>query len=136
MPQTREKERNVAMVVVLFPVSDTEPSIQPAALEELLSERRGARVEVRPAFRGDKRRLTELATKNAELSLSDKTVKTNDLGFYTVTIDPGSYVLKIKLPDGAILIPGCLRTRRMWSSTRSSWPGESRTLPVWSAKRT
>ena len=39
------------------------------ALEELLAERRGARVEVRPAFRGDKRRLAELATKNAELAL-------------------------------------------------------------------
>jgi excinuclease ABC subunit C len=39
------------------------------ALEELLGERRGARVEVRPAFRGDKRRLAELATKNAELAL-------------------------------------------------------------------
>ena len=42
---------------------------RPAALEELLSERRGARVDVRPAFRGDKRRLAELATKNAELAL-------------------------------------------------------------------
>jgi excinuclease ABC subunit C len=40
-----------------------------AALEELLSERRGSRVVVRPAFRGDKRRLAELATKNAELAL-------------------------------------------------------------------
>ena len=42
---------------------------QLAALEQLLGERRGARVEVRPAFRGDKRRLAELATKNAELAL-------------------------------------------------------------------
>ena len=40
-----------------------------AALEELLTERRGSRVVVRPAFRGDKRRLAELATKNAELAL-------------------------------------------------------------------
>ncbi|HEU0305009.1 MAG TPA: excinuclease ABC subunit UvrC [Gaiellaceae bacterium] len=40
-----------------------------AALEELLSERRGSRVRIRPAARGDKRRLAELATKNAELAL-------------------------------------------------------------------
>ncbi len=40
-----------------------------AALEELLTERRGSRVVVRPAFRGDKRRLAELATRNAELAL-------------------------------------------------------------------
>lgn len=39
--------------------------------------------------------------KNAELGLSDKSAKTNDLGFYSITVDPGSYVLKIKLPDGA-----------------------------------
>ncbi len=42
---------------------------RPTALEEILTERRGARVEVRPAFRGDKRRLAELATKNAEHAL-------------------------------------------------------------------
>jgi excinuclease ABC subunit C len=40
------------------------------ALEEFLSERRGARVEVRPARRGEKRRLQELATQNAELALA------------------------------------------------------------------
>ena len=39
------------------------------ALEEFLSERRGARVEVRPAQRGEKKRLQELATRNAELAL-------------------------------------------------------------------
>ena len=49
---------------------------RPAALEELLSERRGARVEVRPAFRGDKRRLAELATKNAELALASAAADT------------------------------------------------------------
>lgn len=38
--------------------------------------------------------------KSAELTLNDKTGKTNDLGFYSITADPGSYVLKIKLPDG------------------------------------
>ena len=42
---------------------------RPTASEEILTERRGARVEVRAAFRGDKRRLAELATKNAEHAL-------------------------------------------------------------------
>jgi excinuclease ABC subunit C len=36
-----------------------------AALEELLTERRGSRVEVRRALRGEKRRLAELAAENA-----------------------------------------------------------------------
>ncbi len=38
--------------------------------------------------------------KSAEIGVNDKTAKTNDLGFYSVTLEPGSYVLKIKLPDG------------------------------------
>lgn len=38
--------------------------------------------------------------KSADLTLNDKTAKTNDLGFYSITVDPGSYTLKIKLPDG------------------------------------
>ena len=41
-----------------------------AALEEFLTERRGARVELRPAERGEKRRLQELATENAQLALT------------------------------------------------------------------
>ena len=40
-----------------------------AALAEFLSERRGSRVEVRVAERGEKRRLQELATQNAQLAL-------------------------------------------------------------------
>lgn len=39
--------------------------------------------------------------KDAEVSVGDKVVKTNALGFYSVNIDPGSYALKVKLPDGA-----------------------------------
>jgi len=39
------------------------------ALEEFLSERRGSQVEVRPAQRGEKRRLADLAHQNAELAL-------------------------------------------------------------------
>jgi excinuclease ABC subunit C len=40
-----------------------------AALAEFLSERRGSRVEVRVAERGEKRRLQELATQNARLAI-------------------------------------------------------------------
>src|SRR6266536_3061841 len=43
-----------------------------SALEEFLSERRGSRVEVRAAERGEKRRLQELATQNARLALDSE----------------------------------------------------------------
>jgi excinuclease ABC subunit C len=43
-----------------------------AALEEFLSELRGSRVEVRSPERGEKRRLQELAQRNAELALSSQ----------------------------------------------------------------
>jgi excinuclease ABC subunit C len=46
------------------------------ALEQFLSERRGARVEVRPAQRGEKRRLQELATQNARLALESDAAAT------------------------------------------------------------
>lgn len=39
--------------------------------------------------------------KNADISVNEKTSKTNDLGFYSVDMDPGSYLLKVKLPDGS-----------------------------------
>jgi excinuclease ABC subunit C len=45
-----------------------------SALAELLSERRGARVEIRAAERGEKRRLQELATENAGLALRQEEV--------------------------------------------------------------
>jgi excinuclease ABC subunit C len=41
----------------------------PGALAQALAERRGAPVEVRPAERGDKRRIWELAERNARLAL-------------------------------------------------------------------
>jgi excinuclease ABC subunit C len=41
-----------------------------APLEQFLTERRGARVELRPAERGEKRRLQELATENARVALA------------------------------------------------------------------
>jgi len=46
------------------------PDVGPtAALAEYLSDLRGSKVEVRPARRGEKRRLQELAQQNAELAL-------------------------------------------------------------------
>ena len=45
-----------------------------AALTEHLSDRRGSRVEVRRAQRGDKRRILESAVRNAELSLAHERV--------------------------------------------------------------
>jgi len=53
------------------------PEARPsAALSEFLSEERGSRVEVRPAQRGEKRRLQELAQQNAELALEHDTAQT------------------------------------------------------------
>src|SRR6266498_2721859 len=46
-----------------------------AGLEEFLSDLRGTRVEVRPAQRGEKRRLQELAQQNAELALESDTMR-------------------------------------------------------------
>ena len=45
------------------------------ALGEALSERRGGRVEVRAAERGDKRRILELADRNARLALDQERLK-------------------------------------------------------------
>jgi excinuclease ABC subunit C len=47
-----------------------------SALEEFLSERRGSRVEVRAAERGEKRRLQELAAQNARLALESESYQT------------------------------------------------------------
>jgi len=46
-----------------------------SALQEFLSERRGSRVEVRAAERGEKRRLQELAEQNAKLALESEVVQ-------------------------------------------------------------
>ena len=51
------------LVVVPCELEDQE------VLEEYLSERRGSRVEVRVAARGEKRRMLEMAERNAELAL-------------------------------------------------------------------
>jgi excinuclease ABC subunit C len=47
-----------------------------SALQEFLSERRGSRVEVRAAERGEKRRLQELAAQNARLALDSESYQT------------------------------------------------------------
>jgi len=47
-----------------------------SALEQFLSERRGSRVEVRAAERGEKRRLQELATENARVALASEAAQT------------------------------------------------------------
>jgi excinuclease ABC subunit C len=47
-----------------------------SALEGFLGERRGSRVEVRVAERGEKRRLQELAAQNARLALDSETYQT------------------------------------------------------------
>src|SRR5689334_5650835 len=47
-----------------------------SALEEFLSERRGSRVEVRKAERGEKRRLQDLAAQNARLALETDVAST------------------------------------------------------------
>jgi len=46
-----------------------------AALAEVLGEQRGTRVEVRAAERGDKRRILELAERNARLALDQERLK-------------------------------------------------------------
>lgn len=40
--------------------------------------------------------------KGAEISIGERKIKTNEIGFYSVTLDPGAYVLGIKLPDGTV----------------------------------
>ena len=47
-----------------------------SALEEFLSGQRGSRVEVRAAERGEKRRLQELATENAQVALAGEAQQT------------------------------------------------------------
>jgi len=58
-----------AQVIVQLDVPDS------AALGEALATRRGARVEVRAAERGDKRRILELAERNARLALDQERLR-------------------------------------------------------------
>jgi len=81
-------ERDLQTVLEAFALEyyGSSPSVPPqivvprgvgdvSALEEFLSERRGARVEVRAAERGEKRRLQELAQQNAVLALESDTLQ-------------------------------------------------------------
>jgi excinuclease ABC subunit C len=49
--------------------------LETGALAAALAERRGARVEIRPAERGDKRRILELAERNARLALDQEKLR-------------------------------------------------------------
>lgn len=39
--------------------------------------------------------------KNAEITVKDQKTTTNEIGYYSVDLEPGAYTLTIKLPDGA-----------------------------------
>ncbi len=39
---------------------------------------------------------------NTEITIKDNKIKTNSLGYYSIRLDPGTYTLGIKLPDGKI----------------------------------
>ena len=82
------QDRDVETVLEAFCVEyyGSAPSVPPqiivpreagdtAALAEFLSERRGSQVSVRPAERGEKRRLQELADQNAHLALEADTAR-------------------------------------------------------------
>ncbi|MBJ7332176.1 MAG: excinuclease ABC subunit UvrC, partial [Solirubrobacteraceae bacterium] len=60
-----------AQIVIQLELEDDEVQ----AIEELLGERRGGRVELRRAERGDKRRILELAERNAKLALDQEKLK-------------------------------------------------------------
>jgi excinuclease ABC subunit C len=82
-------ERDIAEVAEQFVAQyyEASPAVPPlvvvgpelaggtALLSEALSERRGAQVEVRAAERGDKRRLRELAERNAKLALAQESLR-------------------------------------------------------------
>jgi excinuclease ABC subunit C len=63
-----------ASAMVIPPLIVVGQELDPA-LAEALSERRGARVEIRAAERGDKRRIYELAERNARLALDQEKLR-------------------------------------------------------------
>ncbi len=58
-----------ALAIAIPPLVLVPSPVEGEALTQLLSERRGSRVEVRHAERGDKRRLADLAERNARFAL-------------------------------------------------------------------
>lgn len=63
--------RSIPPLIVVPPASD-----DVSGLAEFLSEMRGSTVEVRGAQRGEKRRLQELAHRNAELAIENEALRT------------------------------------------------------------
>ena len=61
------------MIPPLVVIEPGTPDVEPLA--QALSERRGSRVEVREAERGDKRRILELAQRNARLALDQEKLR-------------------------------------------------------------
>jgi len=55
--------------------SELEDGSEIEILQEILAERRGGSVEIRPAERGAKRRILDLATRNARLALDQEKLK-------------------------------------------------------------
>jgi excinuclease ABC subunit C len=65
-----------ASAMMVPPLLVVQRELGPApALAEALSERRGGPVEIRPAERGDKRRILELAERNARLALDQEQLR-------------------------------------------------------------
>ncbi len=65
-----------ASAMSLPPLLVVQRELGPApALAQALSERRGGHVEIRPAERGDKRRILELAERNARLALDQERLR-------------------------------------------------------------
>jgi excinuclease ABC subunit C len=63
-----------ASAMVIPPLIIVQEELDPA-LAQALGERRGARVEIRAAERGDKRRILELAERNARLALDQEKLR-------------------------------------------------------------
>jgi len=64
-----------ASAMMIPPLLVVQHEVGSPALAEALSERRGANVEIRPAERGDKRRILDLAARNAKLALDQEKLR-------------------------------------------------------------
>src|SRR5687768_3570903 len=65
----------LSIPALLVVQGDIEEGSEPGLLGELLSERRGGRVEIRASERGAKKRMLELAERNARLALDQEKLK-------------------------------------------------------------
>src|SRR5690606_6890913 len=66
LPQYYLEQRPPHEIIPAVDIGDT------TVLEEVLTERAGLRVRIRPAVRGDRARFLELAQRNAELALANE----------------------------------------------------------------